>query len=184
MRIPRMHSVAKKSKRAARFAAPPDFSGNEKIMAGSYTQIFIQVVFAVKHRQCLIDASWEAELYKYISGIIRAKGHKPLAINGMPDHIHIFIGMKPFHGLPELVREIKKSSNAFINERKLTPLRFRWQEGYGAFSYHRSMLSTVIRYIENQKTHHRRKSFRKEYTEFLERFEVEYDPAYLFDWLE
>lgn len=150
----------------------------------TFYQIYIQVVFAVKGRNSLIAQSWEEELYKYITGIITNKGQKLIAINGMPDHIHILIGMKPSCCLSDLVREIKKSSNAFINEKKFSKFKFEWQEGYGAFSYSHSSLDNVIAYIQNQKEHHKKKSFREEYIDFLKKFEVEYKDEYLFNWIE
>ena len=153
-------------------------------MAGTFSQIYIQVVFAVKGRECVIHTSWEEELYKYISGIVRNKGQKMLAINGMPDHLHIIIGMKPSCCLSDLVREIKKSSNDFINEKKFSKYKFSWQEGYGAFSYSHSALDNVIQYVNNQKEHHRKISFKEEYKEFLEKFEVEFREEYLFECLE
>lgn len=150
----------------------------------TFYQIYIQVVFAVKGRNSLIAQSWEEELYKYITGIITNKGQKLIAINGMPDHIHILIGMKPSCCLSDLVREIKKSSNAFINEKKFSKFKFEWQKGYGAFSYSHSSLDNVIAYIQNQKEHHKKKSFREEYIDFLKKFEVEYKDEYLFNWIE
>lgn len=153
-------------------------------MSSTYSQIYIQVVFAVKGRQSLIQDSWEEELYKYITGIVQNKGQKMLAINGMSDHIHILIGMRPSCNLSDLVREIKKSSNGFINEKKFCPFKFEWQEGYGAFSYSHSALDNVIGYIANQKEHHHKKSFREEYVDFLKKFEVEFKEEYLFEWIE
>lgn len=150
----------------------------------TYSQIYIQAVMAVKGRNSLISSSWEEELYKYITGIITKKEQKLIAINGMPDHIHILIGMKPTCCLSDLVREVKKASNALINEKRLTRSKFEWQEGYGAFSYSHSALDQVIAYIQNQKEHHRKKSFREEYLDFLEKFEIEFNPSYLFDWIE
>lgn len=150
----------------------------------TFSQIYIQVVFAVQNRNTLINSSWENELYKYITGIIQNKGQKLLAINGMPDHIHFLIGMKPACCLADLVREIKKSSNAFINEKQFCPFKFEWQEGYGAFSYSHSALDDVIRYIVNQKEHHRKISFKEEYKKFLISFNIEHDDKYLFDWIE
>jgi len=138
---------------------------------------------AVKGRPSLISQKWEEELYKYITGIITNKGQKLIAINGMPDHIHILIGMKPTCCLADLVREIKKSSNAFIKEKKFTKSKFQWQEGYRAFSYSHSALNQVITYIQDQKQHHRNKSFKEEYIDFLKKFEVEYDETYIFEWL-
>lgn len=150
----------------------------------TYSQIYIQVVMAVKGRYSLISASWEEDLYKYIAGIITNKEQKLIAINGMTDHIHILIGMKPACCLSDLVREVKKASNAFVNEKKFTKSKFEWQEGYGAFSYSHSALDQVIAYIQNQKEHHRKKSFKEEYIEFLKKFEVEFNPSYLFEWIE
>ena len=151
-------------------------------MTGTFSQIYIQVVSAVKGRESLIHKSWEEELYKYISGIITNKGQKLLAINGMPDHIHILIGMKPSCCLSDLVREIKKSSNEFIKEKKFVKGKFQWQEGYGAFSYSHSNLDNVIKYIMTQKEHHKKKTFKEEYFDFLKKFEMEYDERHLFEW--
>ena len=153
-------------------------------MAGTFSQIYIQIVFAVKKRESLIHQSWEEELHKYISGIIRNKEQKVLAINGMPDHIHILIGMKPSCCLSDLVREIKKSSNEFIKERKFSKYHFQWQEGFGAFSYSHSALDNVISYIQNQKAHHKKQTFKEEYKEFLIKFQVEYKDEYLYDFLD
>ncbi|SOD14106.1 IS200/IS605 family transposase [Pedobacter xixiisoli] len=153
-------------------------------MAGTFSQIYIQIVFAVKGRSSLIMPSWEEDLYKYISGIVKNKEQKMLAINGMPDHIHLLIGMKPSCCLSDLVREIKKSSNEFINEKKYSSFKFLWQEGYGAFSYNHSSLDDVIAYINNQKEHHRKKTFKQEYKEFLTKFNIEHKDEYLFEGLD
>lgn len=152
-------------------------------MSGTFSQIYIQLVFAVKGRNSLIGNLWEEELYRYITGIVRNKDQKMLAINGMSDHIHLFIGMKPSCCLSDLVREIKKSSNDFINEKKFTNFKFQWQEGYGAFSYSHSNLDNVIKYVMNQKEHHKVLSFKEEYIEFLRKFEIEFKDEYLFDWI-
>ncbi len=153
-------------------------------MPGTFSQIYIQVVFAVKGRESMIQSAWEKELYKYITGIVKNKEQKMLAINGMPDHIHFFIGMKPSCCLSDLVREVKKSSNDFIKEKKFTKFKFQWQEGYGAFSYSHSNLDNVIKYIMNQKEHHKKKTFKQEYLEFLQKFEIEFKDEYLFEWIE
>jgi REP element-mobilizing transposase RayT len=150
----------------------------------TYSQIFIQIVFAVKGRESLIHPSWEERLYKYITGIVQNKEQKMFAINGMPNHIHILIGIKPSCCLSDLVREIKKSSNEFINENKFTPFKFHWQEGFGAFSYSYSQLDNVIAYIMNQKEHHKKKTFKEEYISFLKQFNIEYNEKYLFEWIE
>nr|WP_315151325.1 IS200/IS605 family transposase [uncultured Flavobacterium sp.] len=153
-------------------------------MADTYSQIYIQIVFSVQNRKALIHESFETELYKYITGIIQTKGQKLIAINGMPDHIHIFIGMKPNCCLSDLVRDVKKSSNSFINEKQFTNVPFRWQEGFGAFSYSYSQIDTIVNYIKNQKSHHQTQSFKEEYLEFLDKFKIEYKDEYLFDWLD
>ncbi len=153
-------------------------------MPGTFSQIYIQVVFAVKGRQSLIHNSWEDDLYKYITGIVQNKEQKMLAINGMPDHIHFLIGMKPSCCLSDLVREIKKASNEFIKTKNFCPQKFNWQEGFGAFSYSHSNLDPVITYIRNQKEHHKKRSFKEEYVEFLNKFEIEHKPEYLFEWIE
>ena len=153
-------------------------------MPGTFSQIYIQVVFAVKGRESMILPLWEEELYKYISGIVRNKEQKMLAINGMPDHIHFLIGMKPSCCLSDLVREVKKSSNDFIKNKKFSKFKFQWQEGYGAFSYSHSNLDNVIKYIINQKEHHKKKTFKEEYLAFLKKFEIEFKDEYLFEWIE
>jgi REP element-mobilizing transposase RayT len=140
----------------------------------------LQIVFAVKRRKKLIDPSWQAELNMYISGIITAKGHKSLIVNGVEDHIHIFVGFNPKQTVNELVREIKCNSSKFINEQKSVSEIFRWQEGYGVFSYAQSQVSNVYNYIERQQEHHRKKDYRQEYVAFLEEFEIEYNEKYLF----
>lgn len=152
-------------------------------MSSTFYQIYMQVVFAVKGRQSLIRPSWEEELYKYITGIVQNKNQKMLAINGMPDHIHFFIGMKPSCCLSDLVREVKKSSNDFIKEKKFCN-GFYWQDGYGAFSYSHSHLSNVINYVMNQKGHHKKKTFREEYLELLNKFEIKFEEQYLFEFID
>jgi REP element-mobilizing transposase RayT len=149
-------------------------------MANTYTQIHLQFVFAVKYRNGLIHASFKEELYKYISGIIKENNHKLLAINGMPDHLHIFIGMRPSQSISDLLQDIKGSSSKWINEKKFLKVKFEWQEGYGAFSYSKSHVNNVIRYIQNQENHHKKESFREEYLKFLKVFEIEYDERYIF----
>ena len=149
-------------------------------MANTYTQIHIQFVFAVKHRDGLIHASYKDELYQYIAGIIKNHNHKLLAINGMPDHVHVFIGMRPTQSISDLLQDIKGSSSKWINEKKFLKVKFEWQEGYGAFSYSKSQSNAVIDYIKNQEQHHAVKTFREEYLEFLELFEIDYDERYVF----
>ena len=152
-------------------------------MPDRYSQIYIQIVFAVRNRDALIRRDWEEQLYKYITGIVQNKGQKMLAINGIETHIHFLLGMRPTCCLSDLVREVKKSSSDFIKENKLTKFNFNWQEGFGAFSYGHSQLDDVIGYIMRQKEHHAKRSFKDEYTSLLNKFEVEYDEKYLFDWI-
>lgn len=152
-------------------------------MPGTYSQIYIQVVFAVQNRNSLIHHSWEERLYQYITAIVQNQGQKMLAINGMPDHIHLFIGIKPSCRISDLVREIKKSTNELINEKKLSKFKFNWQEGYGAFSYSDSQISNVVQYIMRQKEHHKKQTFKEEYFQFLKDFNIQYEEKYLFDWV-
>ncbi len=150
-------------------------------MADTFSQIYIQIVFAVKGRNCLIYPEWEERLFQYITGIVRSKKQKMIAINGTPDHIHFFIGMKPNCCLSDLVREVKKSSNEFVNENKLSKLKFSWQEGFGAFSYGHSQIDLVSKYVLNQKAHHKNSTFKEEYIGFLKKFEIAFDEEYLFE---
>ena len=151
---------------------------------GTFSQLYIQVVFAVKGRENLIAKSFKDELYKYISGIITAKGQKSIIVNGMADHIHIFFGLRPSMRISDLVRDIKNNSSNFINDRKLIEGKFSWQEGYGSFSYSPSHVSRVYNYILNQEEHHKKKTFKVEYLELLKEFEIEYNEKYLFEWID
>jgi putative transposase len=148
-------------------------------MSNTYTQIYIQTVFAVKGRQNLILHANEDELYRYIGGILKNKGHKSLAINGMPDHIHVFFGLKPTEALSDLIRDMKANSSGFINDKKWFRGKFHWQEGFGGFSYSHTQLNNVIGYIKNQKEHHKKKSFREEYLSFLKEYDIQYDDRYV-----
>jgi len=150
-------------------------------MANTYTQIYIQVVFAVKGRENLIRREWKDELHKYITGIVRNEKHKLIAINSMPDHIHMLIGLKPDTALSDLVRDVKANSSRFVNEKRWARGRFNWQEGFGAFSYSHSELDSVVKYIQNQEKHHSKKTFREEYDAMLKSFQVEYDLKYVFE---
>jgi putative transposase len=154
------------------------------LMSNSYTQIYIQIVIVVKGRYCLIPNKKKENLYKYITGIIQNKKHKLIAINGIPNHIHILIGLNPAEALSALVKEIKRCSTNFINEQKWLKGKFSWQNGYGGFSYSRSHLDRIINYIKNQEKHHKRKTFREEYIEMLKKFEVEYDEKFIFEDIE
>lgn len=150
-------------------------------MANTYSQLYVHIVFAVKGRQNLISKSWKDEVYKYITGIITNKEQKLIAINGMPDHVHILMGMKPDKSLSDLVRDIKASSSKFINDKRWINGKFKWQTGFGAFSYSHSQLSNVIKYIENQEEHHKTKTFKEEYIEFLKLFNIDFKNEYVFD---
>ncbi len=151
-------------------------------MPGTFSQIYIQIVFAVKGRENLIANSWKNELHKYIAGIIKGKGQKPIIVNGMPDHIHIFVGLKPVMAISDLVRDIKNNTSNFVKEHNFVRGKFAWQEGYGAFSYSQSHIGNVYDYILNQEKHHQKKTFKEEYVDFLKKFEIEYDEKYLFEW--
>lgn len=149
-------------------------------MANTYTQIHIQAVFSVQDRISLIRKSWETELYQYITGIIQNQGHKVLAIDGMPDHLHVFIGMRPTQSLSDLLQDIKGDSSKWINTKGFVHGHFSWQEGFGAFSYSKSHVNRVIEYIRNQEMHHRKKTFVEEYVDFLNKFDVPYEERFLF----
>ena len=153
-------------------------------MASTYSQIYIQYVFAVKERVNLLKRPWRDEVFKYISGIIKGKNQKAIIVNGMADHVHAFVGLNPAMPVSDLIRDIKNNSTNFINEQKFLKGKFEWQEGYGAFSYSHSQMNHVYQYIANQEEHHRKKTFKEEYFDFLEKFEIEYEEQYLFDWLD
>ncbi len=153
-------------------------------MPNTYTQLYIQFVFAVKGRESLVEKAWKDDLYKYITGIVQNNKSNLIAINGTADHIHIFVGYKPSISIPDLVKDIKVASTLWINGKRLVKGKFSWQEGYGAFSYSRSQLDVVCKYIANQEAHHKKKTFQQEYLDFLKQFEVEYDEKYLFDFIE
>lgn len=149
-------------------------------MPNTYTQIYIQSVFAVKFRNAVIQPSWKDYLMKYITGIIQNHNHKLLSINSMPDHLHLFFGFHPNQSLSDLIGLVKGESSEWINKKKFTQSKFRWQTGFGAFSYSRSQIKSVCTYIEKQEQHHRVKTFLEEYTDILKKFEVEYDERYIF----
>src|SRR5436190_8899122 len=153
-------------------------------MANTFSQIYIQTVFAVESRQSLINPEFREDLYKYITGIVKNQGQKLIAINGMPDHVHILIGLKPAMALADLVREIKADSTNYINDQKFVRGHFNWQEGYGAFSYGHSQLNTIIRYIQNQEKHHSRRSFKDEYLTLLRKFDIAFEEKYVFKFIE
>jgi REP element-mobilizing transposase RayT len=153
-------------------------------MPNTYTQIYIQIVFAVKGRQNLIAKQNREELHKYISGIVQKREQKLLAIFAMPDHIHMLVGLKPNISISDLVRDIKAGSSKFINDNHWVNGKFNWQEGFGAFSYSKSHIDNVCKYILNQEEHHKKQTFKQEYLDFLKKFEIEYIEKYLFEWIE
>lgn len=153
-------------------------------MPNTYTQLLVQYVFAVKSRTSQVTEEIRVPLEKYITGIVTNKNHKLLAIYCMPDHIHILVGLHPNQSVSDLARDIKGHSTKWLNENHFRQNKFSWQEGFGAFSYAKSQLDIVVRYVLNQKEHHRKRTFQEEYLDFLEKFNVEYDERYLFDWWE
>jgi putative transposase len=152
-------------------------------MVGTYSQLYVQIIFAVRGRENIIAKPWRDRLHKYIAGIVRSKGQKPIIVNGVADHVHVFVGLKPTCVISDLVRDIKNNSSNFINTEKFVPGKFSWQEGYGAFTYSHSQLVAVYDYILNQEQHHAKRSFRDEYIDLLKKVEVEFDEKYLFEWI-
>jgi REP element-mobilizing transposase RayT len=153
-------------------------------MANTYTQIYLQIVFAPLGRENVIPQKHKEELHKYTTGIIQKRNHKLLAVNFMTDHVHIFIGYRPSYSLPDLLRDIKTSTSKFINSKGWMPGRFQWQDGYAAFSYSHSHIDNVIKYVNNQDIHHMKNSFRNEYLKLLNKFDIQYNSNYLFEWYE
>jgi REP element-mobilizing transposase RayT len=149
-------------------------------MANSYTQIHIQAVFSVQDRDSVIRNSWKDELYKYITGIIQNNKHILIAINGMPDHVHLLIGLRPSQSLSDLMQDIKGSSSKWINEKQFVHGKFSWQEGYGAFSYSKAELQYIVNYINRQQEHHTRRTFHEEYLSLLKEFDIDYDNRFVF----
>lgn len=152
-------------------------------MAGTFSQIYIQVIFAVKGRENLLQKPWREDAFKYMAGVVKNKGHKPIIVNGVSDHVHLFIGLKPAMALSDLVRDIKNNTSNFINEKQYIKGKFSWQEGYGAFSYAHSQMNPVYQYILNQEEHHKNQTFKEEYLSLLKEFEIEHDEKYLFEWI-
>jgi putative transposase len=151
---------------------------------GTFTQLYVQLVFAVSNRDAVLKDAIKFKIFGYMSGIISGKKHKSIIINGVNDHVHLLIGLNPAVSISDTVHEVKRCSSLFINNEKLCPGRFSWQEGYGAFSYGRSQLDRVYRYIQNQDRHHLKQSFKEEYLEFLNKYEIEYNPNFLFEFFE
>jgi REP element-mobilizing transposase RayT len=153
-------------------------------MANTYSQMYVHVIFAVKRREALIKEDYREKVQQYITGIVQKRKSKMLSIYCMPDHIHFLIGLNPASALSDLVRDVKAGSSNYINEQKWFEMKFQWQEGYGCFTYSRSLISKIAKYIENQASHHKKRTFKDEYIDWLEKFRVEYDPKYLFEWFE
>jgi putative transposase len=151
---------------------------------GVFTQLYVHLVFAVKYRERLLTKEMRDELFRYIIGIVTNRKHKVIIINGMADHIHILIGLNPNDKISDLIACIKRESSSFINDKKWFRGKFHWQDGYGAFSYGRSQLNDIYKYIANQEQHHKRRTFREEYIELLKRFEIKFEEKYLFDFFE
>ena len=152
-----------------------------KAMANTYTQIYLHVVFSTKHRIPNLELPWRKEVHKYIAGIITEKGHKSIIVNGVEDHVHLFMGLKPFVTISTLIGEIKSNYSNFINKSNWVQNKFAWQEGYGAFSYAQSQIQEVYNYILQQEEHHNKFSFEAEYKNLLEKFEIDVNPEYVFD---
>jgi len=148
-------------------------------MANTYTQIHIHAVFAVQNRLSLIQKQWQDELYRYITGIITNNGHKVLQIGGMPDHVHVLFGMRPIQALSDLMQDIKGDSSLWINKKQLIRGNFSWQEGYGAFSYGKSQIDNVVKYILQQEKHHKKRNFAEEYLELLKLFNIDFNEKYV-----
>ena len=153
-------------------------------MANTYSKMYVHVVFAVKFREAMITEDRRELLQKYMTGIVQKRNEKMLAIYCMPDHTHMLIGFQPSRSLSDLVRDVKTGTTIFMNEQRWFQKKFNWQEGFGCFTYSRSQIPTVARYIENQAVHHRKKKFRDEYIEYLKKWEVDYNEKYLFKWLD
>ena len=153
-------------------------------MANTYTKAHFHLIFAPKNREALIKKEWKNDLEKYITGIVQNKKHKMLAINCMPDHVHVFIGYNLNELTPDLVRDIKVASNDWIKNNNLSKSKFEWQSGYGAFTNSRSQVDSVVKYILNQEEHHKKRTFREEYLDMLAKNEIEFKDEYLFDFFE
>ena len=150
-------------------------------MANTYHQIYIQTVFAVKYRNAIIDNAWKQELFGVIGNLINETDCKTLIVNGVHDHVHCFIGLKPSISVSDLMKTVKSKSSKWVNDHHKTKTHFVWQEGYGAFSYGRSQIDDVYQYILTQEEHHKKQTFREEYLNFLNKFEVPYEERYIFE---
>jgi putative transposase len=151
---------------------------------GTFTQMYVQLVFAVKNRDAVLTNDIRKRVLEYMSGIITNLKHKSIIVNGTSNHVHILFGLNPSISVSDTVHDIKRSSSLFINNEKLCPYRFSWQEGYGGFTYSRSQISDVYNYIENQESHHNKRTFREEYIDILIKNEIEFEQQFLFDFWE
>jgi putative transposase len=149
-------------------------------MANTYHQIYLQAIFATKYRNAVIDKEWKSTLYGVIGNLINETSCKTIIVNGVEDHVHCFLGLKPVVSISELMKTVKAKSSKYINDHKLTAERFEWQEGYGVFSYSQSSVDKVYKYIQNQEAHHKKQTFRDEYLAFLKKFKIAYDEQYIF----
>ena len=149
-------------------------------MANSYTQIYLQLIFAPKYRDALLHPSWECELHRYITGAVQNNGHKMICINSVPDHLHMFVGLNPAQSVSKMVQEVKANASGWINKNNFVKGRFEWQSGYGAFSYARSQMQSVCDYVQLQKQHHAKRTFLQEYEELLKEFEIDFRKEYVF----
>ncbi|MCA1752494.1 MAG: transposase [Flavobacteriales bacterium] len=153
-------------------------------MANTYRSVLLQYVFAVKGRHNLLHKSWRDEVFRYMTGIIEAKGQKSIIVNGVSDHVHVLVGVKPPFEMDAFIRDVKNNSSKFINKKGWLPRKFSWQSGYGIFSYSQDQIHRLYEYILNQEAHHAKKSFKEEYIQLLKDFEIEYEEKYLFEWYE
>ena len=151
---------------------------------GTFTQIYVQLVFAVKNRETALRKGIRPLVFKYMSGILTNQKHKSIIINGLSNHVHILFGLNPSISVSETVHDVKRSSTLFINRERLCLGKFSWQEGYGAFSYGRSQISDIYNYIENQQEHHKQKTFQEEYVQYLIKREMEFDEQFLYEFWE
>lgn len=158
----------------------PEATQIKTMKPNTYTQLYVHCVFAVKYRAAVIENTWQDRLRKYITAIVQNNGHKLIAINSMPDHLHMFAGLSPKQAISEMMRLVKGDSSEFINKQRFTKRKFQWQEGYGAFSNSRSQIDAVVKYILNQQVHHRKRTFRDEYVKMLKDYNIDYDVKYLF----
>lgn len=152
-------------------------------MSDTYSKIYLQYVFSVRDRECILRPEWRNDLFEYMAGIVRTKGQKPIIVGGYYDHVHLFVGIKPEMSISDLIRDVKTCSTKFIKDNRFVRCNFSWQKGYGVFSYSQTQVRAVYDYILNQEEHHKKRTFKDEYLDFLQKFEIEYNEKYLFDWV-